>query len=352
MQDRLQQFLARQWPDATEITIEGFAVIAGGYSEETFRFDAHVVRGGERRTLPMILRKDPQPAANILPTSRAAEHDLLLALRRNTNIPVSDSHFVEMDPTTFGEAAMLIERVRGSGEPSALFNGGANADQLESVATHLCELIAELHLTDMKKLNPNGALDDPRGIGLSVATWDDYMTGMFDYYIKGYPELAFDPLPLYYDGFLWMRRNRPRPLPLVLAHGDFNPSNFLYEGGKVTALIDWENAHVGDPREDLGWMKHMDVLSATDIFGAVKVDGGFLGHYNKITGFGVTAEEVEYFRLFSGGNIGIPVVAAVKRRVDRRHEELLQLYIFQTVVGSFAAIPELLHYPAPAAQEA
>ena len=352
MQDQLQQFLARQWPDATEITIEGFAVIAGGYSEETFRFDAHIVRGGERRTHAMILRKDPPPAANILPTSRQSEHDLLLAVRQHTNIPVSDSYFVEMDRTTFGEAAMLIERVRGSGEPSALFNGGPSAGQLESVATHLCELIAELHLCDMKKLNPNGALDDPRGIGLNVATWDDYMSGMFDYYIKGYPSLAFDPLPIYYDSFIWMRRNKPRPLPLVLAHGDFNPANFLYENGKVTALIDWENAHVGDPREDLGWMKQMDMLSATDIFGAVKVDGGFLGHYNKITGFGVTPEEVEYFRLFSSGNIGIPVVSAVKRRVDREHEELLQLYIFQPVVGSMAAIPQLLNYPMFAAQEA
>jgi hypothetical protein len=48
MQDQLQEFLARQWPDADEIIVEGFAVIAGGYSQETYRFDCHVVRGGER----------------------------------------------------------------------------------------------------------------------------------------------------------------------------------------------------------------------------------------------------------------------------------------------------------------
>jgi aminoglycoside phosphotransferase (APT) family kinase protein len=29
----------------------------------------------------------------------------------------------------------------------------------------------------------------------------------------------------------------------VLVHGDFNPANFLYDNGRVTALIDWENAH-------------------------------------------------------------------------------------------------------------
>lgn len=345
MQDQLQEFLARQWPDADEIIIEGFAVIAGGYSQETYRFDCHVVRGGERRTHPMILRKDPPPAANILASDRQVEHDLLCRVAEHTNIPVSESYFVEMNPITFGQPAMIIERVRGSGEPSALFNSGPNADQVESVATHLCELMAELHLTNRSLLNPNGALDDPRGIGLDVSTWVSYMEGMLQYYVDNYPNLAFDPVPVYYDSFLWMRRNKPRPLPLVLAHGDFNPSNFLYENGKVTALIDWENAHVGDPREDLGWLKQMDMLSATDIFGSVRVDGGFLGHYNKLTGFNVTPEEVEFFRVFTAANIGTPVVAAVKRRLDREHEELLQLYIFQPVVGSLASFPQLLNYP-------
>ena len=127
MQDQLRAYLARQWPDADEIEIDGFAVIAGGYSEETYRFDVHVHRGGQRQTHPMILRKDPPPAVNILPTSRQVEHELLLAVGCETRIPVARSHFAEMDPATFGEPAMVMERVRGSGEPSALFNGGVNA---------------------------------------------------------------------------------------------------------------------------------------------------------------------------------------------------------------------------------
>ena len=33
----------------------------------------------------------------------------------------------------------------------------------------------------------------------------------------------------------------------------------------------------------------MDALSGTNVFGSVTADGGFLGHYNKITGYDVTA---------------------------------------------------------------
>jgi Phosphotransferase enzyme family len=37
-------------------------------------------------------------------------------------------------------------------------------------------------------------------------------------------------------------------------HGDVGPGNFMVEHGRVTAMLDWEVAHVGDPHEDLAWM--------------------------------------------------------------------------------------------------
>lgn len=353
MQEALLQFLARQWPDA-EISVEEFAVIAGGYSRETFRFDAHVRRGNEARRYPMILRKNPPAAAAILDSDRGQEHRLLQRVRQHTDIPVAESYFVCDDPSLFGEPAMIIERASGYNQVSALFNGGPHEDQAEAVATHLCELVAKLHMTDPKLLNPDGELDDPRKVGIDPSTWDRYMETTYDYYIRGYDDLAFTPLPGWLDALLWMRRNKPRPLPVRVVHGDFNPANFLYENGRVTALIDWENAHMGDPREDLGWLKHMDLLSNTNIFGSVKEDGGFIGHYNKLTGFDVTPEEVEYFRLFTAGNIGTPVVAAVKRRLDRKHMEFLHLYIVQPCLVSFWAMAGMMNYPgvAPAAEGA
>ncbi len=348
MREQLQEFLARQWPDADEIVVEEFAVIAGGYSRETFRFDAHVTRSGKRVVWPMILRKDPPPAVGILHTSRETEHNLLQNVRKHTTIPVSESHFVEMDPGTFGQPAMLVERMRGSGEVSALFNGGRNEHLAERVATELCEYIAQLHMADPKLLNPNGEIDDPRGVGIDASSWDRYMDSTFEYYINGYSKSDFDALPLVMDAYLTIRRLKPRPLPLRVVHGDFNPANFLYdEEGHITALIDWENSRMGDPREDLGWMIQMDVLSNTNIFGSVKVDGGFLGHYNKITGFGVTEDELNYFRLFGTANIAVPVLSALKRRVEREHEELLHLYIIQPSTVSLMAFAQLMGYPIP-----
>ncbi|MGE5596384.1 MAG: phosphotransferase family protein [Hyphomicrobiales bacterium] len=348
MQEQLTAYLKRQWADADEIVIEDFAIIAGGYSEETFRFDARVRRGPNEERLPLILRKDPPGPANILPTSRQQEHELLCNIATHTSIPVSKSYLVDESAELFGTPCMIIERVRGSGQVSDLFNGGPCADQAEAIATQLCERIAELHMTDPKKLDPNGRLNDPRNAGIDVSSWDSYIQTTCEYYIRGYNESDFAPMPNALDVYFHLRRSAPRPLPLCVVHGDFNPSNFLYQDGELTAIIDWENAHIGDPREDLGWMQHMDLLSNTNIFGSVKVDGGFLGHYNRITGFNVTEEELQYFRLFGTSNIAIPVLGAVKRRVAREHMELLHLYMMQPILVSQLSWAQMLGYPMPA----
>jgi hypothetical protein len=55
MEEQLRQFLAQQWADADEIDIREFGVIAGGYSRETYRFDAHVRPGREWTAHEFIL---------------------------------------------------------------------------------------------------------------------------------------------------------------------------------------------------------------------------------------------------------------------------------------------------------
>lgn len=349
MDDQLVDFVRRVIAEATAVTIENLAPIPGGFSRETFRFDARVERDGDgdgEEVLPMILRKDPPAAAALLHTSRQVEHDLIERVRAHTSVPVSRSYGCEMDATVFGEPAMLLQRMHGSGMTSQLFNDGTDADQADDVMRHLCEVIAELHMADVDVLNADGHLSDPRGVGIDPTTWDSYMDSTFEYYIGHYPSIAYDPAAMVLlDAALTLRRHKPRPLRLSLVHGDFNPANFLYENGQVTALIDWENSRVGDPREDLGWMVAMDAMSKTSVMNHPRDEGGFLAYYNKLTGFEVTAEELGYFTLFGTENIAVPVVSAVKRRVDKEHEQILHLYLLQPSSTTLVGFTQLLGYP-------
>ena len=295
---------------------------------------------------PLILRKDPPPAVAILQTSRAIEHDLIEALRLHTNIPIGRSLGHEADPERFGEPAMIIQRMHGNSQTSHLFHDGPDAHHADDVMRHLCEVLVELHTTDVSKIDPHGRLADPRGVGIDATTWDTYIDTTIDYYIESFPTVNYDPTMIFLlDLFLTLRRDKPRPLSLVLAHGDFNPANFLYEGGKVTALIDWENARIGDPREDLGWMTTMDILSNTNVMAHPVDEGGFLAYYNQLTGLDITQDEVNYFTLFGTANIAVPVNAAIGRRLAGESIEFTHLYLTQSSLGTVPNLLRLLHYP-------
>jgi hypothetical protein len=49
--------------------------------------------------------------------------------------------------------------------------------------------------------------------------------------------------------------------------------------------------------------------------------------------------------MYTGGNIGIPVGAAVKRRMDKQHDEFLHMYLMQPFTASGMIFATLLGYP-------
>ena len=60
----------------------------------------------------------------------------------------------------------------------------------------------------------------------------------------------------------------------VLVHGDYGPQNVLLDPAtlEITAILDWEWAHAGDPIEDLAWcqwivrMHHPGQVSMLNVF--------------------------------------------------------------------------------------
>lgn len=54
--------------------------------------------------------------------------------------------------------------------------------------------------------------------------------------------------------FSWLRQTAPQPVANTLVHGDFRNGNFIVNADGLKSVLDWELAHIGDPREDIGWI--------------------------------------------------------------------------------------------------
>lgn len=124
-------------------------------------------------------------------------------------------------------------------------------DQLR-IAQEFMEALAVLHRIDVEQLDlPElgrpGRLAEH--ISQEIAIWEDQF------------RRHDDPEPVIELALAWLRRKLPEvgDGPVVLTQGDTGPGNFMFDGGHLVAITDWELAHFGDPLDDIGWIYAHDL---------------------------------------------------------------------------------------------
>jgi hypothetical protein len=80
----------------------------------------------------------------------------------------------------------------------------------------------------------------------------------------------------------------------VLCHGDVGPKNFMFEDGRITAIIDWENSHFGDPMDDLGWW----IFRGHEWLGVAGNLADQLARWSARSGLPVDPHRLIYYRTF------------------------------------------------------
>jgi len=99
--------------------------------------------------------------------------------------------------------------------------------------------------------------------------------------------------PLLMLALNWMERNVPvDPERIVIVHGDAGPANFLYEGAEVTALLDWELVHYGDPMADLA------MLCLRNLFQPFIPLPEAFAAYEAAGGAAIDLARIRFYRLF------------------------------------------------------
>jgi aminoglycoside phosphotransferase (APT) family kinase protein len=80
---------------------------------------------------------------------------------------------------------------------------------------------------------------------------------------------------------------------VAIVHGDYRTGNFLEHAGRITAILDWELVHLGDPMEDLGW-----ICVNSWRFGEIdKPVGGFGTREELFAGYEETGRKVDADRV-------------------------------------------------------
>ena len=181
------------------------------------------------------------------------------------------------------------------------------------IAFDFIEAIAHLHRLKIPAAPLLGFAE-----GMTIA---DSVRAELDNWYAMYSETG-SPDPLTEFAMEWLSENVPEPTESpVLVHGDAGPGNFLFEEGEMTALIDWELAHPGDPMEDLAWFSMRNVMEPVPDFLAC------IRHYEAQAGRPVDLQRILYHRVFVSARVviirhrnvtGLPGNSIVSRALNRR----------------------------------
>jgi hypothetical protein len=183
------------------------------------------------RILPLHARGERQDGIG-MPWGIADErrmHDLLEA----HGIPVPHVYGYCEDPYV-----MIMDRLAGSVDLSF----AATDEERAAVNREYLELLPRIYAIDLDEAKAAGFTvpESPEEIGL----------GLFSAFEAGYDERMTHPDPVSEFLRLWLHRHCPRhrtTKKLIT----FDAFQFMFDQGKITGLIDFELAHVGDPLSEL-----------------------------------------------------------------------------------------------------
>lgn len=202
----------------------------------------YLIERGEQR---IVLRRGPRPP---LPRST---HDMLRESRvqqglAKVGIAVPKILAVCDDESLLGVPFYVMDYLDGEimldSAPGALDTPG----QRRATSEALVDTLAALHSVDLERAGLSG-FGKPQGyLERQISTFSGLAT-----------QVSERELPLVAELGEWLEKHRPETQRAALVHGDYRLGNVMFRReapAKVTAVLDWEMAALGDPLADLGYL--------------------------------------------------------------------------------------------------
>lgn len=310
LESALARFLAQKI--GRDATVAGLVRLAGGTSCDVYGFELRV-EGQEPRSL--VLRIET-PGRKI-PTSRAEEYALLDAAHR-AGVTVPAVHWLGAADDGLGGAFIVMDRVEGEALGRRLLRDDAYERTRDVLPAQIATELARAHEIDLRAPSlgflreraPEDGGPERYALG-EVTRWRQFL------------ELAggTHPWPVLELVARWLEQHAPPVARPALVHGDFRIGNILFDRRGLTAVLDWELAHIGDPVEDIGWLAVRTWRFGRDerAIGGLCDRQRFLEFYEKASGHAVPASHLRYWELFGNWKWAIVCVGQQASHTGSSH---------------------------------
>ncbi|SER71014.1 phosphotransferase family protein [Sphingobium sp. YR768] len=275
---RLQAYLRRQ-PGCEEAVLSAFRLIVGGRSRQTAIFS---VSSADALPAHMVIQRGiPGQAGSAAFLSEIAQYRLLTQLYA-AGMRVPRPVLVEEDAAWLDAPFLLVERVDGAPvQPDYWLPA-----ESEKIVLGLAREMALLHSQPVESV----------GDGLRQARdrYDiDGWRAELEQLAAQWEGAAHWPSVTMSAVIAWLRENVDcLDDRRAIVHNDMVFHNILADGDQITAVLDWEQAAIGHPGEDLGYCYPV-VIAVTDW-------SRFMDAYRAAGGADIPQRQIDYFALRAG----------------------------------------------------
>ncbi len=218
---------------------------------------------GVRRSSRQVLRADPEGYSNLRDHDALEQARFLEKLRPATELPVPEVLWIDEDGGPIGRPLFVMAALPGdpvADMPPYHLKGwlhDASEDDRRHVYRQAIDALASVHTIEWTSLGAPTLIDRPTD---AVAALDHHMNEFFEFTAWGSGD---DVYPTLDDAAAWLRDRKPSPSgSAVLTWNDGRLGNMLFDGHRLTALLDWELVTVGPRELDLSWFLWHDLFSA------------------------------------------------------------------------------------------
>lgn len=298
-----------------------------GRSRENWLFDAIWADDRAESPEPLIVRRDPE--GGLVDTDRALEFDLLRALE-GSDLPTPGVRWLDSTGQWLGRPSLVMRRQSGESDYYVL-NGDRPLEERLALARRFCDLLSAVHRVPWAELGLGAILADP-GPEAARAELGRFVTVLRNDELRTYAEIE--------AARAWLEEHAPRASRTVLVHGDFKPGNVLLAGEEITALLDWELAHLGDPLEDLGWVTQ-PLREREHLIPENWEREQLISAYQATTGFDVDADALHWWQAFATFRTAVMQVSGLRAYVDGRAEKAYRptARVLSTLIDQVEARP-------------
>jgi len=300
---RLIAFLAAQLPAGAAPEVTEPVPLAGGSSKQIWAFDACWDGGSGRDRHELILRQDRDA---VVVTAQLSDEFRLLRALAGTGVPVPRAYWCDEAGEWLGRPSAVVGRCPGRADRAVLRDRdplGLGPDGRLALAREMVETLARLH-----RLPAAGF------VGALAAAGADPARAELDRWEAELDAAGLDPGGRMRPARDWLRAHLPAgSVPATLVHGDFRPANVLVHDGRISAVLDWELARLGDPLDDLGW--YTCSIYRREHFCAGWSVPDFLTGYAELTGHDAEGDRLRFWQVLSVFRLAV-IALRVTRNIE------------------------------------